>query len=96
MIIGKISGKPVHHNDCTYCELRLCKDIGRKSRKKYIERCILHNRAITPVDAGTRLCSDYTQRNCECPECKEKRERFDIETMWEHVSKFGTTFVPKV
>lgn len=89
MIIGKVTGNPVHHNDCTYCEFRELKDFGRKSRKNFKERCLLHNRLVVPLGTGKRLCDDYTQRNCDCPSCNEKRERFDIETFMEYVEKFG-------
>ena len=82
MIISPYTGKIIHHNNCTHCIFRDDKNIGTKSKKIIRERCILHRTTLDPPNSGlARFCEDYTQVNCDCEACMEKRDRFDAETL---------------
>lgn len=83
MIISTHTGKIIHHDDCTYCVLRHKKAIGTKTRKREQERCLLKADLVP----GDRLCDAYTQVNCECDECKERFQRFDVETLLDKKDK---------
>jgi len=88
MIISTHTGKIIHHNNCTHCVFRNNKNIGTKSKKRIQERCILHNRILTPPNSDQkRTCDDYTQVNCQCEACLDKYKRFDTETLLDKKDK---------
>lgn len=62
-------GKVVHHNDCTWCQLRLQLDIGTKSKKKIVEKCLFDNHNIPHPLSGDRYCEHYRQIGCKCNNC---------------------------
>ena len=81
-MISPHTGRVIHHNNCTYCLLKVDKNIGTKKKKVVQERCILHNKKLLPpFSDGKRTCEDYIQVGCMCEACEEKRERFDVETL---------------
>lgn len=81
MIVSTHTGKVIHHNNCTYCVVKLDRNTGTKSKKRVSERCLLHNRKVAPLNTSQRYCEDYIQERCECDVCSEKYKRFDIETL---------------
>ena len=88
MIVSPHTGKLVHHDNCTYCVLRHKKDIGTKSRKKEHEKCLVNKRTISTIaSTKERYCEKYIQVGCECAICKDKYERFDVETLLANKNK---------
>lgn len=80
MIVGKITGKPVHHDNCTYCQWRLVIKSKKGRRKSEIEKCMLSG-VIIPPPMGDRYCSEYTQEQCDCEQCEELRKKYDRSTL---------------
>jgi len=108
MIYGKISGLPLHHNDCTYCEFRQRQFAKTKGRKKprETELCALDGEAIAPppltmVEKQTllktkseRVCQEYTQENCTCQKCEEARKRHGRRILREVQENTGSQDIP--
>lgn len=78
MIIGKVSGKVLHHNDCTYCQFRHRIPFMEGKKKRSMEVCKKHERRCVPVGDPERYCEDYRQINCDCDNCQNAfDERLD-------------------
>jgi hypothetical protein len=63
------AGKPIHHNDCTWCRHRV--SLKGAIQKKYeLELCGLTEGTLLHPNQARRFCESYQQANCGCNSCR--------------------------
>lgn len=69
-MISPVTGKLIHHNNCTYCAHRKVYK-GAVNKRNELEVCALLETftALPHPRAGGRFCEHYQQIGCDCNQC---------------------------
>lgn len=67
-MIRKVSGKPIHRYDCTWCKHRIV--YPRKVLAKHeVEKCAVTGKLCGRPGTNDRWCEYYQQIGCDCESC---------------------------
>ena len=70
-MISPVTGKLIHHNDCSYCRHR--RAYPKAIEKKYeLELCDFFHGGTRPLPhprQARRYCAHYQQIGCDCQNC---------------------------
>lgn len=73
-IIGKMSGKPLHHDFCWHCIHYELTDFKQKGSRKPRQLGTCSIKGFYPIPDEWQICELYSQKGCNCEICTQNAE----------------------